>query len=82
MLYSMFFEILSFRVSELKYFRDMNVYKVVPREHQLKTKGKIIKTRWLDINKGDLGNPEHRSRLVAKEVKRSKQDKMFVRGVD
>ena len=28
-----------------------------------------IGTRWIDINKGDEVNPEHRSRLVAQQVK-------------
>ena len=31
---------------------------------------KIIKTRWVDINKGDEQSPEIRCRLVAKEVKK------------
>ncbi len=32
--------------------------------------GKIVKVRWIDINKGDEENPCYRSRLVAKEFKR------------
>ena len=40
------------RKVEMKYFEDMGVYDRVPREHQLRTGGKIIKTRWIDVNKG------------------------------
>ena len=29
--------------------------------------GKIIGTRWIDVNKGDEKNPVYRSRLVGKE---------------
>ena len=31
---------------------------------------KVIKTRWVDTNKGDERSPEIRCRLVAKEVKK------------
>ena len=30
-----------------------------------------------NINKGDAGNPDYRSRLVAKEIKRDKRDDLF-----
>ena len=36
-----------------------------------------IGTRWVDVNKGDDINPEYRSRLVAQEVKTSKNDELF-----
>ena len=36
-----------------------------------------IGTRWIDINKGDVKEPELRSRLVAKEIKRDNRDDMF-----
>ena len=38
---------------------------------------KIIKTRWIDINKGDKENPDIRSRLVAKEFNNEEQDGLF-----
>ena len=39
---------------------------------------KIIKTRWIDINKGgDRANPNYRSRLVAKEFRDGNQDGLF-----
>ncbi len=38
---------------------------------------KIIKTRWIDINKGDLKNPLHRSRFVGKEFNDGKDTTLF-----
>ena len=34
-----------------------------------------IGTRWIDINEGDELNPDHRSRLVAQQVKYSSKEK-------
>ena len=36
-----------------------------------------IGCRWLDVNKGDSGEPEYRSRLVAQEIKRDDRDGLF-----
>ena len=49
---------------ELEYFRKMQVYTKVSRS--LARGKKIIRTRWIDINKGDEANPDMRSRLVGK----------------
>ena len=65
------------RRTEMKYFNDMNVYVKVPREHQVKTGGKIIKTKWIDINKGDRGKPLYRCRLVGKEFKTFRDDILY-----
>ena len=51
------------RKLEMEYFRKMGVYKKVQRPYGTKT----IKTRWLDVNKGDSKCPDMRSRLVGKE---------------
>ena len=53
------------RALELEYFHIMKVYTKVPRS--VARGKKIIKTRWIDINKGDEANPNMRSRLVGKE---------------
>ena len=37
------------RIKEMQFFRSRGVYTKVKREPHMK----IIKTRWLDINKGD-----------------------------
>ena len=33
--------------------------------------------RWVDINKGDEGNPDYRSRLVAKEINKDRREGLF-----
>ena len=33
--------------------------------------------RWIDANKGDNSEPDYRSRLVAKEIKRDTRDDLF-----
>ena len=56
------------RVEESAGYLKMQVYCRVSvsecRSH------KVIKTRWVDTNKGDARSPEIRFRLVAKEVKK------------
>ena len=62
---------------EMKFFKDMGVYTRVPRSEQARTGGKIIKTRWVDVNKGDSSHPNYRSRLVGKEFKTGVDDTLF-----
>ena len=50
---------------EMEYFRSMGVYEKVHKS--LAIGHKVIKTRWIDVNKGDTASPEYRSRLVGKE---------------
>ena len=57
------------RAKEVTYLRDKRVYDKIPRHQALRNKWKIIRTRWIDINKGDETNPDYRSRLVAQQVK-------------
>ena len=40
----------------------------MPREVARKRRMKIIKSRWVDINKGDDEHENHRSREVGKEI--------------
>ena len=54
------------RALEMKFFKDMRVYDRVPSSEMIKRRGKIIKTRWIDVNKGDAEKPNYRSRLVGK----------------
>ena len=58
-------EVRKARAEELDFFRKMGVYRKVPRWEA--NGKKIIKTRWIDVNKGDESNPDLRSRLVGKE---------------
>ena len=66
------------REEEMQQFRRHGAYEKVPVQeaHEVTGKGPIG-SGWLDINKGDTGAPEYRSRLVAKEVRRTKDDDMF-----
>ena len=66
------------REEELTTFRKMGVYHKVPITECLEKTGKQpIGVKWVDVNKGDWSNPEYRSRLVAKEIKRDSRDDLF-----
>ena len=57
-------------MEEMVEFRKHNVYKKVDWEKCKRITGKNpLKVRWVDVNKGDVVNPEYRSRLVVKELK-------------
>jgi hypothetical protein len=55
----------------------MGVYDRVPRSEQRESGGKIIGTKWIDVNKGDFDNPKIRSRLVGKEFRTGPDDALF-----
>ena len=61
----------------MKYVRDMKVWTKIPRKMAQSRGWKIIKTRWIDINKGDDENPVYRSRLVGKEFNNEAMDGIF-----
>ena len=50
------------RQKELEYIMKLGVYTRVPRDHQKQSGGKIIQTRWVDVNKGDEECPLYRRR--------------------
>ena len=70
-------EVLKARQLEMAYFETKKVYTKVPRSHQEKTRGKIIKTRWIDVNKGDSEKKDYRSRLVGKEFRQKGENELF-----
>ena len=53
------------------------VYDKIHRQYAMRNKWKVIKTRWIDINKGDDDNPVYRSRLVGKEFNDGQLDGLF-----
>ena len=54
----------------IDFMSKLNVYRKRPR-HWATDKGiLIIPTKWVDVNKGDARQPEYRSRLCGKELKR------------
>ena len=65
------------RQLEMAYFEAMKVYERVPRSVQRACGGKVIKTRWIDINKGDARRPNYRSRLVGKEFNTYADDSLY-----
>ena len=60
-------EVLKARALEIEYCRDKSVWIKITRAEAQRRGIKIIKTRWLDINKGDRWHPNYRSRFVGKE---------------
>ena len=55
----------------------MNVWMKITRAEAQKNGWKVIQTRWIDVNKGDVDNPVYRSRLVGKKVNTESMDGMF-----
>ena len=50
-------KVIEARSKEIQYVRDMKVWKKIPRRQAQARGMKVIKTRWIDINKGDDVNP-------------------------
>ena len=65
------------RAVEMGFFKNMVVYDRVPRAEQKETHGKVIGTKWIDTNKGDIDNPKIRSRLVGKDFRIGPDDELF-----
>ena len=56
------------RQSEIDFINSMGVWEVIPRTEV--GDAPILKGRWVDVNKGDVKDPNYRSRYVAKEIKK------------
>ena len=65
------------RKTEIAYFKKMGIYRKLSRDEAKLGKHKIISTKWIDTNKGDTANPNYRSRLVGREIKRDKRLDLF-----
>ena len=61
----------------MQYVREKKVWHKIRRSEAQAKGWKIIKTRWIDINKGDDENPVCRSRLVGKEFNTGEMDGIF-----
>ena len=55
------------RQEEMQFFEKRKAYTRCRRERVDIEEGKLIDTRWIDVNKGDEENPNYRSRLVGRE---------------
>ena len=53
------------RLKEIQYITDKKVWRRIPRQ-ALRRGYKIVKGRWIDVNKEDSTNWKYRSRYVAK----------------
>ena len=70
--------VMSARFEELEEFERRDAYaKVLAGEALEKAREKPISARRVDVSMGDDRAPEYRSRLVAREVKRSQVDNVF-----
>ena len=63
------------RGAEMGYFKRMRVYDKV--DHSLARGYKLIRTKWIDTNKGDHVNADYRSRLVAMEFNEYARPSLF-----
>ena len=70
-------KVIEARAKEVRYVRDKEVYVKIPRATAIKNGWKVIRTRWIDINKGDDVNPVYRSRVVGKEFNTGPMDGLF-----
>ena len=69
--------VLKARRQELDYIDQKKVWDIVPREEAKQNGWKIIKSRWIDINKGEDISAQYRSRLVGKEFADKRIDCLF-----
>ncbi len=66
------------REVEMETFRKREACERVPVEEPWENAGKgPVGVKWVDTNKGEKENPEHRCRLVAKEIKSDKRKDLF-----
>ena len=66
------------RADEIKGAEKCGVWTKVPlSECYARTGKQPVGTRWVDINKGDEGEPNYRSRLVGREFNNKKIDGLF-----
>ena len=71
-------KVMEARAEEIREIHKHQVYVKVPIQEAWERIGKApIKTRWIDINKGDKVHPEFRSRWVAKDFKNRDRPELF-----
>ena len=65
------------RQVELDFMSQLGVYRKRPRTWATDRCFPVISTKWVDVNKGDAKQPEYRSRLCGKELKRWDNSRNF-----
>ena len=64
-------------MTEIGCAKDKKVWKKIPRSTAVRNGWKIIKSKWIDINKGDAKNPVYRSRFVGNQFNTGDIDGLF-----
>ena len=70
-------QVIEARETEMGYIKQKGVWTKIPRAVAHAKGWKIVKTRWIDINKGDDSNPVYRGGLVGKEFNNEAMDGIF-----
>ena len=70
-------EVMKARLKELECIDNKKVWRKISRRDALEKGIKIIKSRWIDVNKGDAVSPNYRSRFVGKEFNDGWEEGLF-----
>ena len=70
-------KVVAARKLEIAYAEKKPVWEKIPRKLARDKGLQIVRSRWIDINKGDDLNPNYRSRMVGKEFNDSELDGLF-----
>eukprot|EP00973_Karenia_brevis_P019223 2634933-Karenia_brevis.AAC.1 len=70
-------KVIEARAREMEYVRNKQVWTKITRAEAVRKGWKIVKVRWIDINKGDDQNPLYRSRVVGKEFNDGDMEGLF-----
>ena len=70
-------EVMRARAKEVGYIHEKKVWAKISRQEAEAQGWRVLKARWIDINKGDKERPKYRSRSVAKEFNDGEVDGLF-----
>ena len=70
-------EVLKARAKEMGYIHEKCVWRRMNRKRAIALGYKVVKTMWIDINKGNYEAPNYRSRFVAKEFNDGAEEGLF-----
>ena len=65
------------RVKEMTYIHNKQVWVNMSKQAALAKGCKVVGSRWVDVDKGDISKPDYRSRLVAKEINTGPEDGLY-----
>ena len=66
-------EVKKARATEINWVREQKIHEIVPRQTCYNETWKaLISLLWIDTNRGDEKHADHRSRIVAREIKARK----------